>query len=114
MRLTQLFTTLALAATMAMAPSAADAAPKAGDFTVGKGTFLLNGNPFVVKAAEVHYPRIPQAYWDHRIKMCKALGMNTVCIYVFWNIHEQKEGQFDFTGNNDVAAFCRLASSNGY
>lgn len=113
MRLTKLFTTLALAATMAMAPSAADAAPKAGDFTVGKGTFLLNGNPFVVKAAEVHYPRIPQAYWDHRIKMCKALGMNTVCIYVFWNIHEQKEGQFDFTGNNDVAAFCRLAQKNG-
>ena len=43
-----------------------------GDFTVGKGTFLLNNRPFVVKAAELHYPRIPRAYWDHRIKMCKA------------------------------------------
>ena len=85
----------------------------AGDFTVGNKTFLLNGEPFVVKAAEVHYPRIPQAYWDHRIKMCKALGMNTLCIYVFWNIHEQREGQFDFTGNNDVAEFCRLALKNG-
>ena len=85
----------------------------AGDFTVGNKTFLLNDEPFVVKAAEVHYPRIPQAYWDHRIKMCKALGMNTLCIYVFWNIHEQREGQFDFTGNNDVAEFCRLAQKNG-
>lgn len=85
----------------------------AGDFTVGNKTFLLNGEPFVVKAAEVHYPRIPQAYWDHRIKMCKALGMNTLCIYVFWNIHEQREGQFDFTGNNNVAEFCRLAQKNG-
>ena len=85
----------------------------AGDFTVGNKTFLLNGEPFVVKAAEVHYPRIPQAYWEHRIKMCKALGMNTLCIYVFWNIHEQREGQFDFTGNNDVAEFCRLAQKNG-
>ena len=85
----------------------------AGDFTVGNKTFLLNGEPFVVKAAEVHYPRIPQAYWEHRIKMCKALGMNTLCIYVFWNIHEQREGQFDFSGNNDVAAFCRLAQKNG-
>lgn len=45
--------------------------------------------------------------------MCKALGMNTVCLYVFWNIHEQEEGKFDFTGNNDVAAFCRLAQKNG-
>ena len=39
--------------------------------------------------------------------------MNTICIYAFWNIHEQKEGKFDFTGNNDVAAFCRLAQKNG-
>ena len=85
----------------------------AGDFTVGNKTFLLNGEPFVVKAAEVHYPRIPQAYWDHRIKMCKALGMNTLCIYVFWNIHEQREGEFDFSGNNNVGEFCRLAQKNG-
>lgn len=85
----------------------------AGDFSVGNQTFLLNGQPFVVKAAEVHYPRIPRPYWEHRIKMCKALGMNTLCIYVFWNIHEQREGQFDFADNNDVAEFCRLAQKNG-
>lgn len=84
-----------------------------GTFEAGNGTFLLNGKPFVVKAAEIHYPRIPKPYWEHRIKMCKALGMNTVCIYIFWNIHEQQEGQFDFTGNNDVAEFCRLAQKNG-
>ena len=86
---------------------------QAGDFTVGHKTFLLNGEPFVVKAAEVHYPRIPRPYWEHRIQMCKALGMNTLCIYVFWNLHEPREGQFDFTGNSDVAEFCRLAQKNG-
>ena len=90
-----------------------DAQKTKGTFEAGNGTFLLNGNPFVVKAAEIHYPRIPKPYWEHRIKMCKALGMNTVCIYIFWNIHEQREGQFDFTGNNDVAEFCRLAQKNG-
>ena len=55
-----------------------------GTFEVGKGTFLLNGKPFVIKAAEVHYPRIPQPYWEQRILSCKALGMNTLCLYVFW------------------------------
>ena len=85
----------------------------AGSFTVGEKTFLLNGEPFIVKAAEVHYPRIPRPYWEQRIKSCKALGMNTLCIYVFWNIHEQREGQFDFTGQNDVAEFCRMAQKNG-
>lgn len=84
-----------------------------GTFEVGQNTFLLNGEPFVVKAAELHYPRIPREYWEHRIQMTKALGMNTICLYIFWNIHEQEEGQFDFTGNNDVAAFCRLARKHG-
>ena len=86
---------------------------KPGTFTIGDKTFLLNGQPFVVKAAEVHYPRIPRPYWEHRIQMCKALGMNAVCIYIFWNIHEQQEGQFNFTDNNDVAEFCRIAQKNG-
>ena len=98
---------------MLMLALPATAAPKKGTFTVGDKTFLLNGQPFVVKAAEIHYPRIPRPYWEHRIKMCKALGMNAVCIYIFWNIHEQTEGNFDFTGNNDVAEFCRLAQKNG-
>ena len=104
---------MALASLLTFAPSEMMAAKKGGTFTTGDKTFLLNGKPFVVKAAELHYPRIPRAYWKHRIKMCKALGMNTVCLYVFWNIHEQQEGKFDFTGNNDVAEFCRLCQKNG-
>ena len=100
-------------ATLLFSLSTLTAQARGGDFTAGKNTFLLNGQPFVVKAAELHYPRIPRPYWDQRIKMCKALGMNTICLYVFWNIHEQQEGKFDFTGNNDVAAFCRLAQKNG-
>lgn len=82
-------------------------------FSVGDKTFLLDGKPMIVKAAEMHYTRIPAEYWEHRIEMCKALGMNTICIYAFWNIHEQKEGVFDFTGQNDVAEFCRLAQKHG-
>ena len=39
--------------------------------------------------------------------------MNTICIYAFWNIHEQKPGEFDFKGQNDIAAFCRLAQKEG-
>ena len=104
---------LFLTATLLMAFTVAATAQKKETFSIGNKTFLLDGKPFVIKAAEVHYPRIPRPYWEHRIKMCKALGMNTLCLYVFWNIHEQREGEFDFTGNNDVAAFCRLAQKNG-
>ena len=106
-KILSILTLCALICTTALADS------KPGTFTIGDKTFLLNGQPFVVKAAEVHYPRIPRPYWEHRIQMCKALGMNAVCIYIFWNIHEQQEGQFNFTENNDVAEFCRIAQKNG-
>lgn len=84
-----------------------------GRFEAGDGTFMLNGEPYVVKAAELHYPRIPRQYWDHRIKMCKALGMNTVCLYVFWNAHEPEPDRFDFEGQNDLRAFVKLCQANG-
>ena len=113
MKISTSIKTLAFASLLALAPAQAMAAQKGGTFTTGDKTFLLNGKPFVVKAAELHYPRIPRAYWEHRIRMCKSLGMNTVCLYVFWNIHEQREGEFDFTDNNDVAAFCRLCQKHG-
>ena len=99
--------------TLALALTAGFAMAQKGTFEAGKGTFLLNGKPFIVKAAEIHYPRIPRPYWEHRIKMCKALGMNTVCIYIFWNIHEQQEGVFNFEDNQDIAEFCRVAQRNG-
>lgn len=82
-------------------------------FEAGNKSFLLDQKPFIIKAAEIHYPRIPEPYWEHRIQMCKALGMNTVCLYVFWNYHEMEEGKFDFSGQKDIAAFCRLAQKHG-
>uniref|UniRef100_A0AAU6WMG1 Beta-galactosidase n=1 Tax=Chryseobacterium endophyticum TaxID=1854762 RepID=A0AAU6WMG1_9FLAO len=91
----------------------AQQAAGAQDFRAGKGHFELNGKPFLIRAAELHYPRIPKKYWEERIQLCKAMGMNTICIYIFWNLHEQKENQYDFTGQNDVAEFVRLVQKNG-
>lgn len=82
-------------------------------FALGKGHFLLDGRPFVVKAGELHYPRIPEAYWRHRLRMVKSLGMNAVCVYVFWNYHEERPGEFNFKGQRDVARFCRMAAEEG-
>lgn len=104
--------TIALMLCMAMSGQAT-AAPKVHTFEVGKNHFLLDGKPFVIKAAEIHYLRIPHQYWEHRIKMCKAMGMNTICAYVFWNIHEQEPGKYDFTGDRDLAHFVSLCQKHG-
>ena len=85
-----------------------------GTFEIGDKTFLLNGKPFIIKAAEIHYTRIPVEYWEHRIQMCKALGMNTICIYAFWNIHEQKPGEFDFSGQNRHCCILPSGSEKRY
>ena len=84
-----------------------------GTFVASDNTFLLNGKPYVVRAGEIHFPRIPREYWEQRIQMCKAMGMNTICIYLFWNFHEQQPDKFDFTGQKDVAEFVRLIQKNG-
>ena len=86
--------------------------PDRSRFEAGAGAFLLNGEPFVVKAAELHYPRIPREYWEQRILLCKALGMNTICLYTFWNAHEPKMDRFDFSGQNDIREFIRLCGKN--
>ena len=33
--------------------------------------------------------------------------------YVAWNMHEAKEGQYDFSGDNDLVAFIEMANSAG-
>ena len=109
----RILATLLCALMLAVAMPQCGMCGKKESFRVGEGTFLLNEKPFIIKAAEVHYPRIPRQYWEHRIEMCKALGMNTLCLYIFWNIHEQHEGEFNFTGNNDIRAFVKLAQKHG-
>lgn len=85
---------------------------KVHTFEAGKGHFLLDGDPFLIKAAEIHYARIPAEYWEHRIQMCKALGMNTICIYVFWNYHEEEEGVFNFEGERELSRFLKLCQKH--
>jgi len=76
-------------------------------------SFLLNGKPFTIRSGEMHYPRVPRAYWRDRFKKARAMGLNTITTYVFWNLHEPVPGKFDFTGNLDVAEFVREAGEEG-
>lgn len=87
--------------------------PRHETFQIGEESFLLNGKPYVIRSGEMHFIRIPEAYWKHRLKMAKAMGLNTVCAYMFWNAHEENPGEFVFSGRRDVAKFCRLAQKEG-
>jgi beta-galactosidase len=76
--------------------------------------FLLDGEPFQIRSGEMHPARIPREYWQHRIRMAKAMGMNCIGLYIMWNYHETRRGVFDFhSGNRDIEAFIRLCQSEG-
>ncbi len=85
----------------------------AGTFAIGEKDFLLDGQPFLIRCGEMHFARVPREYWQHRLRMAHAMGLNTVCAYLFWNLHEPEPGRFDFSGGADAAEFCRLAQAEG-
>ncbi len=80
-------------------------------FAVGEQDFLLDGQRFQIRCGEIHAARVPRAYWQHRLRMCRALGLNTVCAYLFWNMHEPRPGEFVWSDQADAAAFCRAAQA---
>ncbi|RZK58118.1 MAG: beta-galactosidase [Pedobacter sp.] len=83
-------------------------------FAISGGEFLLNGKPIKIHSGEMHYARIPQPYWRHRLKMMKAMGLNAVATYVFWNHHEVSPGKWDFkTGNKNLAEYIKIAQEEG-
>lgn len=83
-------------------------------FEIKNGQFLYNDQPIQIHSGEMHFARIPKAYWRHRLKMLKALGLNTVATYVFWNYHNTAPGKWDFeTDNRDIQTFIKTAQEEG-
>lgn len=83
------------------------------------GRFLLDGKPFIMAAGEMHPQRVPNEYWDHRIKMIRAMGFNTISIYDFWSEHVTdydrvtNEPAYDFArGRNNLPGFLDLCKAN--
>ncbi|WBO66955.1 glycoside hydrolase family 35 protein [Streptomyces camelliae] len=64
------------------------------EFTVGESDFLLDGRPVRLLSGALHYFRVHEAQWRHRLAMLRAMGLNCVETYVPWNLHEPRPGAF--------------------
>ncbi|MFJ8615170.1 beta-galactosidase family protein [Streptomyces clavifer] len=73
------------------------------DFTVGDDHFRLNGEPVRLLSGAMHYFRVHEEQWEHRLTMLRAMGLNCVETYVPWNLHEPRQGRF-----RDVGALGRF------
>jgi beta-galactosidase len=105
----------ALCAALLAIPTAlrADTAAPMHTFAIGDTDFLLDGQRMQIRCGEIHAARVPREYWRQRLQMAKAMGLNTVCAYLFWNQVEQQQGHFDWSGQADSAEFCRIAQEVG-
>ena len=83
-------------------------------FAIENGNFLYDGKVIQLHSGEMHYARVPAPYWRHRFKMMRAMGLNAVATYVFWNYHEVAPGVWDWkTGNKNLRAFIQQAAEEG-
>ena len=100
---------VAFAALVGTAPSAFANPP----VSVSGAHFMREGKPYQIISGDMHFQRIPREYWTDRLRKARAMGLNTITTYVFWNLLEPSPGRFDFSGGNDVAAFVKAAQAEG-
>jgi beta-galactosidase len=82
-------------------------------FEARDGQFFIDGEPILLVSGEMHFGRVLPEDWDTRLKQAKAMGLNTISLYLFWNLCEPREGVFDFTGMTDVRRMLELCRDNG-
>lgn len=74
---------------------------------------LVGGRRELLISGEIHYPRVPEAEWERVLATAKDAGLNCVATYVFWNLHEERKGRYDFSGGKDLSRFLSLCGALG-
>ena len=73
----------------------------------------LGGKPCLPIMGELHFSRVNRDMWEDYILKMKACGVNIISTYLFWNQHEEIEGQFNWSGDKDIRAFIKLCAKHG-
>jgi beta-galactosidase len=82
-------------------------------FEIAPGGFSLDGRPLRLLSGALHYFRVLPEQWPHRLRMLRAMGLNTVETYVPWNLHEPRPGTYDFAGIADLDRFLHATREAG-
>lgn len=70
------------------------------------------GKPWTPVMGEFHFSRYPSEDWETEILKMKAGGINIISTYLFWIYHEEKEGEFNFSGDRDLKKFLSLCDKH--
>lgn len=72
----------------------------------------IGGKPVIPVMGEFHYSRYPHEQWEEEILKIKAGGVNVIPTYVFWSLHEEQEGIFDWSRNKNIRKFFELCKKH--
>ena len=76
-------------------------------------SFSVDGQRVWLVSGAIHYARVPRELWRSRIRAAMQAGLNCIETYVFWNLHEEAEGEYDWSGDKDLRAFVELIGKEG-
>lgn len=82
-------------------------------FTWNNDSFLLHNKPYRILGGQMDPQRIPHKLWPDRLAKARAMGLNTIFSYIFWDQLEPVQGTWNNTGNNDIARYFQLAQGQG-
>ena len=72
----------------------------------------FDGKPVIPVLGEFHFSRYDASRWEEEILKIKAGGVTVLPTYVFWSLHERREGEFDWSGNLNLRKFLELCKKH--
>ena len=81
---------------------------KGNVYEVDNISLIKNGRRFLPVMGEFHFSRYELEDWEEELLKMRAGGVEIVATYVFWIHHEEKEGEWNFSGCRDLRAFLKV------
>lgn len=82
--------------------------PSGNSLYVDSKGLILNGEHILPVSGEIHFSRVREQDWKRELQKMKTGGLDMIAAYVFWNHHEEIEGQYNWTGNKNLRKFIQL------
>lgn len=80
--------------------------------------FVIGKEEYPPYAAELHYFRVDKRYWSICFERIRKAGFRIISTVVPWNLHEDDNRQFDFSGfsdpKRDLIVFVELVREFGF
>ena len=67
-----------------------------------------DGKPWYPVMGEIHFSRLSEYLWRDAVAKMKAGGVQILATYVFWIHHEERQGEWDFSGQRNLRKFLAI------